>query len=72
MPEQWRARLHMRRRLGFYPKAESFDQAMRDCQRAQLLDYRQMAELFPEAEIMREKVGPLTKSLIAIRRQPAN
>ncbi|MGU3539288.1 class I SAM-dependent methyltransferase [Methylobacterium sp. A54F] len=67
MPEQWRARLHMKRQLGFYPKTETFDQAMRDCQRAQLLDQRQMRELFPDAEIVKEKVGPLTKSLIAMR-----
>lgn len=68
MPEQWRARLHMRRSLGFYPKADSFDQAMRDCQRAQLLDVRQMTALFPDAAILKEKAGPLTKSLIAVRR----
>jgi SAM-dependent methyltransferase len=34
----------------------------------QLLSAREMRRLFPGAEIHRERVGPLTKSLIAVRR----
>jgi SAM-dependent methyltransferase len=34
-----------------------------------LLDERELAALFPEAEIVRERVGPLTKSLIAVGRR---
>lgn len=34
----------------------------------QLLDARELRRLFPGTEIVRERVGPLTKSLIAIRR----
>jgi SAM-dependent methyltransferase len=33
-----------------------------------LLDARELRRLFPGAEIVRERVGPLTKSLIAVRR----
>lgn len=32
-----------------------------------LLTERQLAELFPESTIWRERVGPLTKSLVALR-----
>ena len=31
-----------------------------------LLDRRELARLFPDAQILRERVGPLTKSLIAV------
>jgi len=34
----------------------------------QLLDARELRRLFPDAEIVRERAGPLTKSLIAVRR----
>jgi SAM-dependent methyltransferase len=33
-----------------------------------LLDAHDLRRLFPDAEIVRERVGPLTKSLIAVRR----
>lgn len=67
LPEQWRARLHTRRPLGFFPVARDFDQAMTWTQHAVLLDRLQMSTLFPDARIESEKVFRLTKSLIAIR-----
>jgi SAM-dependent methyltransferase len=35
-------------------------------ERVRLLDARELRRLFPDAEIVRERVGPLTKSLIAV------
>ncbi|MEP9403339.1 class I SAM-dependent methyltransferase [Sphingomonas sp. VNH70] len=65
-PEPVRAAMVLRKRRGFI-EASSYDQAMREVQDIHLLSARQMAELFPDARIEREKVGPFTKSLIAIR-----
>ena len=41
--------------------------AMRDVQHARLLDKTQFRFLYPDAAHHDEKVGPLTKSLIAVR-----
>ncbi len=68
LPEAVRARKLMRRPLGFAPQAADMAQAMRLVQHARLLDRGMMAQLFPDAAIEAETVGPLIKSLMAIRR----
>jgi hypothetical protein len=65
LPDHIKARLHLRTKLGFYPKADSYVEAMRSAQDAVLLSAYQIRILFPDAEIVRERFGPLTKSLIA-------
>jgi 2-polyprenyl-3-methyl-5-hydroxy-6-metoxy-1,4-benzoquinol methylase len=65
-PESVRAAMLLRKKRGFH-SADTLDTAMRNIQSANLLTARQMAALFPDAEILREKFGPLTKSLIAVR-----
>ena len=65
--EQSRARALMKRGHGFSPKAPDIGTAMRDVQHARLLDKTQFRFLYPDAEHFDEKVGPLTKSVIAIR-----
>jgi hypothetical protein len=65
-PESVRASMIVKKKRGFI-HASSFDQAMRDVQDINLITARQMTALFPDAEIHKERVGPLTKSLIAIR-----
>lgn len=65
--EQSRARALMKRSHGFSQKAADVGAAMRDVQHARLLDKNQFRFLYDDAIHHDEKVGPLTKSLIAIR-----
>lgn len=67
MPESWRYRLVMSRKCGFLPKQTDLGRAMNTIQNAVLLDKRQLRYLFPDAEIISERVLGLTKSIIAIR-----
>lgn len=65
--EQGRARSLMKKPHGFSQKAADVGAAMRDVQHARLLDKTQFRFLYPDAVHHDEKVGPLTKSLIAVR-----
>jgi len=67
LPEQLRYRALMHFNLGFGGKRRTVAEAMRAVQSAQLLDHAQMQALFADGEIKRERFGPLTKSLMAIR-----
>lgn len=67
MPESWRYRLIMLKDMGHMPKAHSVSDAVRTVQSSVLLDQGQFSTLFPDAEIRRERVLGLTKSLMAIR-----
>ena len=67
LPESLRYRLILARSLGFMSKASSVSDAVRSVQSAVLLDCRQFATLFPDAEIRRERFWGLTKSVMAIR-----
>ena len=70
LPEQVRARLCMQMNLGFGGQQTTLDAAMRRVQSACVIDRGQLAELFPDAVIKRERVLGLTKSIMAIR-EPA-
>jgi hypothetical protein len=67
MPESWRMRLIMSKARGFWPRAQDVDTAMQMIQSNTLLDIKMFQALFPDAVLRREKIGPLTKSLVAIR-----
>jgi Methyltransferase domain len=68
LPMPWRIWLTMHVRLGFYPKAETIDDAMRFVEDAILVDAPRMRALFPApARIVKERVLGLTKSFVAIR-----
>ncbi|MEG6508897.1 class I SAM-dependent methyltransferase [Methyloligella sp. 2.7D] len=69
LPDSWRAKLMLKMRLGNYPRAADMGEAMRAVQDAIMLDRAQMKALFPDAEIRFEWLGPLPKSLMAIRRE---
>ncbi len=66
LPEQWRYRLVLSRKLGFWDRATSVDDAMRRVHSICLVDRRQFAALFPGSSIYSEIVYGLTKSLVAI------
>lgn len=67
LPEQLRYRILMHFNCGFGGRRETVSDAVRAVQSANLIEARQMRELFPDAEIVRERFGPFTKSLMAIR-----
>jgi hypothetical protein len=68
LPAQVRAAWIRRMKLGYIKKAADLEQAMSEVNGLQLLDREQMRSLFPDATIRSEKVGPLTKSLVAVKR----
>lgn len=66
--ESWRARRLMKKTHGFMEaRPADMGEAMRAVQSARLLDKSQFRHLFADASHDDERVGPLTKSLIAIR-----
>lgn len=65
-PESVRAGMIVQKKRGFIGAA-TYHEAMKEVQEINLLTTRQMAELFPDAVIRHENIGPFTKSLIAIR-----
>lgn len=67
MPLHVRISMLQRCPIGFYPKANSIDEAMASAEDACLLDFKQMQALFPDATIEREKFALMTKSLVAVR-----
>ena len=67
LPESLRYRLLLARSLGYRRKASSVSDAVQSVQSVVLLDWRQYAALFPDAEIRCERFWGLPKSLVAIR-----
>jgi hypothetical protein len=67
LPRPWQRGLVLSGRRGCFHQATSLDQADWMLNDSSLLDAREMAELFPDARIARERVAGLTKSLIAVR-----
>jgi hypothetical protein len=67
MPIAWRVRLLQTRDCGWLPRAEDRETAREVVESIRLLREPELQRLFPDAQILREKVGPLVKSLIACR-----
>jgi SAM-dependent methyltransferase len=67
LPREARVRLLQRRGFGWYERVPERERAERYVDEFRILRPSELRDLFPDARIEREKVGPLTKSLIAIR-----
>ncbi len=66
LPESMRAAMLVGRKRGFH-FGKDYHDAMMQVQDINMLTVRQMRELFPDADIRRERFGPLTKSIIALK-----
>lgn len=71
LPRPLQARLLTRFPIASAGRVRSLDAALRVLDGTQLLDRRQLEIAFPDATLVRERVAGLTKSLIAIRKEPA-
>jgi hypothetical protein len=69
LPESWRAWMLTKRSIGFFPKAQSYAEAIKNVEDIKLLTSGQMKILFPRAQIMREWFGPFVKSFVAVDRK---
>lgn len=69
LPAAVRAALLRRRSFGWMKQTSDPLKARAEVEQIRLLNHREMQALFPTATIYREKVGPLTKSLIALSRR---
>jgi len=67
LPEALRARMLLSTGLGHHSRATSIDAAVTAVQSARLLNRRMMSSLFPDADILTERVVLLPKSLMAVR-----
>ncbi len=67
LPTGVRARLHQYFRLGWVEAQPDPVLARADVEQIRLLSHAELARLFPDGRILREVIGPLTKSLIAVR-----
>ena len=67
LPLSTRAWLHHRFDRGWHPRQPDPQLARAEVMQVRLLTARELAGLFPGADIVREKVGPLSKSLMAVR-----
>jgi hypothetical protein len=68
LPMPLQVSLIMSRRRGWQQQTPTVAAAMRSIESCRLLDARRFAALFPGAELVRERLFGLTKSLIAVRR----
>lgn len=67
LPLPWRINLMMRFTLGHYLRAKTVSEAMLNVEDARLLNKRMFCDLFDDARFVPERIGFLTKSLIAVR-----
>ena len=67
LPSAWRASLLQRRSFGWMPREPDYLSARAQVEQIRLVSDKEMRLLFPDGTVEHECVGPLIKSLIAIR-----
>jgi hypothetical protein len=67
LPVAMRAGLHRRFRLGWMGRQPDADAARVAVEQIRLLDRHTLRQLFPDGTLREERLGPLIKSLVAIR-----
>ena len=67
LPVSLRTELHRNFYLGWVRAEPDYLQAKSDIEQIRLLNVREFTALFADGVIVRERIGPLLKSLIAIR-----
>jgi len=67
-PKALRRMLYTRFTLGWMQRQPEPLLALAEIEQVRLLNVGEMQRLFPDAEIRRERIGPLTKSIIAVCR----
>lgn len=68
MPVEVRTWLHQKADLGWLKAEPDYLQARIDVEQIRLISLREFRMLFPGAKILKERVGPLIKSIIAVGR----
>jgi hypothetical protein len=68
LPVGVRTALHRRFDLGWMRAEPDEVKARREVEQIRLLTMDEMRRLFPDGEVRREKIGPLVKSVVAVRR----
>lgn len=67
LPERLRVAIIRNFGVGFFDKIRDRDKALDIIRHHQLVSAREVRRFFPDAQIKFEKLGPLTKSIMAIR-----
>jgi hypothetical protein len=67
LPKPLRVWLVLHFQLGHWPRAATVDAAVRQVERARLLDKRMFQALFPDAVIYTERLLGLPKSFVAVK-----
>jgi hypothetical protein len=67
LPIFLRTAMLQRRGFGWVPRARNAEHARTEVTSIRLLGVREFTKLFPDGSLTRERIGPLTKSFIAVR-----
>lgn len=66
LPYPWRRKIVMKKSMGFWPMAETINDAQNQIESARMLDFRGFKSLFPNSTVLKERFAGCTKSFIAV------